>query len=272
MDSLILLTAALEFIEQNLEKNIKTSDVANACYCSKSTIEKIFRCINNISVHDYILRRKMASAANLIITDTDMTLLDIALHFGYSSNESFMRAFERIWHCKPSEFRKKQRYYELYPRLLCPLKIGDDYMDTRKHVDISELYDLFQKRNDCYFVCCDIKGLIPINNISHAAGDKAIIESLNRIYTAAGDEDIVFRIGGDEFTLLTNSQDSSYAEQIAADISSHNDETFDFDGQKIPLSLYTSITKLEKTKKYSDLFTGLHHVIREHKPDKKTVK
>lgn len=266
MKQVILLTAALEFIEQNLDSNIKTSDIANACYCSKSTIEKMFRCINNISVHDYILRRKMTSAARLILSDTDMNLLDVALHFGYSSNESFTRAFEHIWHCKPSEYRKKQRYYELYPRLLCPLKIGDEYMDTRKHVDISELYDLFQERSNCYFVCCDIKGLIPINNISHAAGDKAIIESLNRILAAAGDEDIVFRIGGDEFALLTDCPDCSYAEQLAKNISEHNGETFDFEGQKISLSLYTSITRLENTKKYSDLFTNLHNVIRNNKP------
>ena len=266
MKQLILLTAALEFIEQNLDSNIKTSDIANACYCSKSTIEKMFRCINNISVRDYILRRKMTSAARLIITDTDMSLLDIALHFGYSSNEAFTRAFEHIWHCKPSEYRKKQRYYELYPRLLCPLKIGDEYMDTRKHVDISELYDLFQERGNCCFVCCDIKGLIPINNISHAAGDKAIIESLNRMYAAAGNEDVVFRIGGDEFALLTDSPDPSYAEQLAKNISGHNGETFDFEGQKISLSLYTSITRLENTKKYSDLFTNLHNTIRNNKP------
>lgn len=70
MQQLILLTAALEFIEQNLDSNIKTSDIADACYCSKSTIEKMFRCITNLSVHDYILRRKMTSAARLILSDT----------------------------------------------------------------------------------------------------------------------------------------------------------------------------------------------------------
>lgn len=144
--------------------------------------------------------------------------------------------------------------------------IGDEYMDTRKHVDISELYDLFQKRSNCCFVCCDIKGLIPINNISHAAGDKAIIESFNRILAASGAKDVVFRIGGDEFALLTDSPDSSYAEQVAKNISERNGETFDFEGQKISLSLYTSVTRLENTKRYSDLFTNLHNIIRNSKP------
>lgn len=64
-------------------------------------------------------------------------------------------------------------------------------------------------------MCCDIKGLIPINDISRKAGDLAIIESMKRISEAAGENDLVFRIGGDEFVLLTDSADTAYAESIA---------------------------------------------------------
>ena len=260
MKQILILTTALEVIEQNLNSNIKTSDIAKACYCSKSSLEKMFRCINDISVHDYILRRKMSLAAKEIHANPKTTLLDIALKFGYSSNEAFTRAFEQIWHCKPSTYRKQQKYYELYPRLLCPLenKNGDDYMENRKHVDISELYDLFQERKDCYFVCFDIVKLIPINEIARTAGDLAILETLNRISSASGTEDITFRIGGDEFVLLTNSKDSSYAQQIAEQVAKQNGKPFTYEGKDIPLKLHITTTKLENTKNYADLFTNLH--------------
>lgn len=258
MKHILILTTALEVIEQNLNSNIKTSDIAKACYCSKSSLEKMFRCINDISVHDYILRRKMSLAAKEIYANPKTTLLDIALKFGYSSNEAFTRAFEQIWHCKPSTYRKQQKYYELYPRLLCPLENGDDYMENRKHVDISELYDLFQERKDCYFVCFDIVKLIPINEIARAAGDLAILETLNRISSASGAEDITFRIGGDEFVLLTNSKDSSYAQQIAEQVAKQNGKTFTYEGREIPLKLHITTTKLENTQNYADLFTNLH--------------
>ena len=136
----------------------------------------------------------------------------------------------------------------------------------RRQFEISELYDLFRSRSDCYFVCCDINGLIPINDISIQAGDIAILESLHRMEAVAGDEDIIFRIGGDEFVLLTNSEDEEYAAGLAEQILSHNGECIESDGQKIPLSLYAGIIKLgEKNVRYSDMFTKLNAVIQKAK-------
>ena len=266
MNQIEVLATSLEYIENNLTRNIKTIDIANACYCSKSTLEKLFRCVNNISVHDYIIRRRMTIAAQIISERPEITLLEVALSLGYNSNESFTRAFEQIWQCKPSEYRKKIRYFELFPRLLCPLKNGDDYMETRKHVDISQLYDLFVERKNCYFICCDIQGLIPINEIARKAGDCAILETFRRMNEAAGEEDIAFRIGGDEYTLLTNSDSLSYAQEIADKIKQQNGQPFTYESQEIPLSLYVSITKLDHgTIKYSELFTKLHTSIKENK-------
>lgn len=266
MSQIELLTTALNYIENNLNNDIKTTDIAEACFCSKSTLEKMFRCINNISVRDYLIRRRMTKAAQMISTYPDKKLLDIALQFGYNSNESFTRAFEQIWNCKPSEYRKTPRYFELFPRLICPLEYGDEYMNQIKNVDISELYDLFIERNNCYFVCCDIKSLIPINEISRKAGDLAIIEALNRINNVAGIEDIVFRIGGDEFALLTNSEDSGYAQEIADKITAKNGDTFTYENQEIPLKLYAGILKLESNNlRYKELFEKLHTSIKEAK-------
>lgn len=266
MKQIELLANALDFIERNLNNNIKTTDIAEACYCSKSTLEKLFRCINNISVRDYIIRRRMMKAAQMISNNPDETLLEIALQYGYNSNESFTRAFEQVWNCKPSEYRKSPRYFELFPRLICPMEYGDDYMNDRKNVDISELYDFFIERKNCYFVCGDIKSLVPINEISRKAGDLAILEAFKRMNNAAGPEDVVFRIGGDEFALLTNSTDEAYAKGIAEEVFKQNGETFSFEDKEIPLSMYVSLVKLEgKNLRYAELFEKLHKSLREAK-------
>ena len=263
MNHIELLANALEYMENHLEEEISTEDVAQNCFCSKSTLEKLFRCINHITVHDYLVRRHMMKAARLIHCEPDKNLLDIALQYGYSSNESFTRAFKQIWNCKPSEFRKQIRYSELFPRLHSPLEIGDSYMKNRKHVDISELYDLFSERKDCYFVCCDINSLVPINEISHKAGDLAILETMNRMLNAAGENDMVFRIGGDEFCMLTDSDSYEYAENIAAKILSYNGEPINFEGRDIPLNLYAVATKFSgEYLKYDKLFYELHDAIK----------
>lgn len=266
MNKLELLSMSLAYMEDHLCEDIKTEDVARECYCSKSTLEKMFRCVEHISVHDYIVRRRMMKAARLMLEKQDMALLDIALIYGYSTNESFTRAFKQVWNCKPSEFRKNSRFSELFPRIKAPLEDGDEYMRDRRHVDISEMYDLFKNRKDCYFVCCDIKHMIEINEISLKAGDLAILEQMRRMEACSGPEDIVFRIGGDEFAMLTNSSDIDYAEGVAEKIRSMNEQPFDYEGQKIPLRLHVSIAKFESSPlRYSELFTGLHEAIKDSK-------
>lgn len=264
MRNIELLVTALEYIEQHLSDEIKTEDIAGICFCSKSTLEKLFRSVHNISVHEYIVRRRMMLAAKKISQHPKIPILDIALEYGYSTHESFARAFEQVWNCKPSEFRSL-KFTELFPRFKAPWGKGDIYIMQKKSVDISELYDLFQERKDCFFVTCDIKHLVPINEISRKAGDLAILEQMRRMTAHAGDNDIVFRIGGDEFCMLTSSSDAAYAEQIADKIRDMNNQTFSYENQEIPLSLHVTTVSLQNCKRLEEVFTGLHSAIDESK-------
>ncbi len=265
MRNIELLVASLEYIESHLSDDLKTEDVAAACFCSKSTLEKMFRCVHGISLHDYIIRRRMTLAARELSNKRDTSILDVALKYGYSTHESFARAFEQIWNCKPSEFRKT-KYTELFPRFSAPPENGDEYMMQRRHVDISELYDLFQERKDCWFVCCDIKNMIRINDISRKAGDLAILEQMRRLTASSGGEDVVFRIGGDEFCILTASSDRAYAEQVAEKIKAMNGKTYEYEGRQIPLSLYAAVADVQSGARYEDLCARLHNAIKECKP------
>ncbi len=262
LENMNLLADALEYMECHISDEIRTEDIAAACYCSKSKLEKLFRCINRISVHDYLVRRRMMRAARMLKEQPDLPILEVALCYGYSTNESFTRAFRNVWNCNPSEFRAQGRFSEIYPRLLTPVMEGDDLMKRTKRVDISELYDLFVKRKNCWFVCCDTRLLSSINEISHKAGDLALLETMSRMCDAAGEEDVVFRIGGDEFVLLTDSEDREYADGIAAKIRTHEGECFAFEGRQIALGIRIGVTRFEgKRMTYEELFAGLHKVL-----------
>jgi AraC family transcriptional regulator len=107
MQQLEIMNDAFAYIENHLSENIKTEDVAAACYCSKTSLEKIFRSQQNCSVHGYITRRRMTLAGQELRLHPERRIIDIALDFGYTSNEAFTRAFFQVWNCTPSEFRKK---------------------------------------------------------------------------------------------------------------------------------------------------------------------
>lgn len=264
MQRIELLMTALEYIEGHLRDEVRTEDIAAACFCSRSTLEKLFRSVHNISVHDYIVRRRMTLAARKLTAQPGLPILDIAVEYGYSTHESFARAFEQIWNCKPSEFRTA-RFTELFPRFSVPPQKGDNYVMQRRHVDINELYDLFQERRDCFFVLCDIKHMMAINDISRKAGDLAILEQMRRMTASSGEEDIVFRIGGDEFCILTGSSDAAYAEKIAENIRSLNGQTFPYEDQDIPLTLYVATASIRECNRYDEVFAGLHNALRESK-------
>ena len=264
LNKLELLTTALSYLEDNLTEKITTEDVAKVCYCSKSTLEKLFRCVSHTSVHDYIIRRRMTKAAKMLFFHREISILDVAVLYGYNSNEAFTRAFKQVWNCTPSEFRVGTRYSEIFPRLTFDLDKGEQIM---KKVDISELYDVLRERTGCHYLIGDIVGLIPINDISRAAGDRALIEAMNRLNSVAGENDVVFRIGPDEFVLLTDSKDIEHVRKLASEIESRNGETFAYEGKDIPLSLYVLVSTLTKGAHgdSGEMYSQFQNVINEFK-------
>ncbi len=266
MENIGLLIEAMEYIENHLASPIRTEFIAEHLHCSKSTIEKLFKYVNNISIRDYIIRRRMSKASEEIARDPDRSLLDIGLEYGYGSNEAFTRAFQSVWQVSPSEFRKNPSEFELFPGYRIDRELLEDKkMTDRKKVDISELYDCIKERKGCFLILGDIKRLIPINEISRKAGDLAIITAMKRMEQAAGPEDIVFRIGGDEFVILTDSSDEAYAKKLCEEILGHNDECISWEENEIPLTLYVKAVRYEggTTLRYSDLFTMLHSELSE---------
>lgn len=112
----------------------------------------------------------------------------------------------------------------------------------------------------------DIASLFPINQISRKAGDLAILETLSRLEKVAGEQDIVFRIGGDEFVILTNEKEDTYAGNLAKHIAKQNGNTFRYEDKEIPIYLHLAVVRFEgEMLRYKDLFTQLHSAINDSK-------
>ena len=66
---------------------------------------KKFREISGMAFRDYLRYRRLAFALKEI-RDTDRTILDIALEYGFSSHEAFTRAFKEAYCVSPKDYRK----------------------------------------------------------------------------------------------------------------------------------------------------------------------
>lgn len=72
-------------------------------YCSTQ-----FHALVGMTLKSYVAGRRLAHAA-LEIRDTKERILDIALKYGYSSQEALTRAFVNAYSCTPAAYRKNQR-------------------------------------------------------------------------------------------------------------------------------------------------------------------
>ncbi len=258
-DKLNSLTAALEYIEHDLSGEFSQEQCAKAACCSLSGLQKLFRSVFNKSVGDYVTRRRLTAAAREL-QQTDRTALDIALEFGWGSAEAFTRAFSRVWGVTPSEYRRSWRFSGLCPRLDFPrhfMREGELIM-TNKY-DISELYDYIRSKQGTYALSFDTSHLMEINDsLGHEAGDKVILECLHRIDRECTDGMMMFRIGGDEFVMMTGLSDKSAVEALAKRVLSHNGECVLHNGAEIPVSMRAGAVLLKSGKlSYSELFAEL---------------
>lgn len=258
-DKLNSLTAALEYIEHDLSGEFSQEQCAKAACCSLSGLQKLFRSVFNKSVGDYVTRRRLTAAAREL-QQTDRTALDIALEFGWGSAEAFTRAFSRVWGVTPSEYRRSWRFSGLCPRLDFPrhfMREGELIMTIK--YDISELYDYIRSKQGTYALSFDTSHLMEINDtLGHDAGDKVILECLHRIDRECTDGMMMFRIGGDEFVMMTGLSDKSAVEALAKRVLSHNGECVPHNGAEIPVNMRAGAVLLKSGKlSYSELFAEL---------------
>ena len=96
------------------------------------------------------------------------------------------------------------------------------------------------------------------DSLGHDAGDKVILECLRRIDRECSDGMMMFRIGGDEFVMLTGLSDRAQVEALAGRILAHNGESVHHNGAGIPVSMRAGAVLLKPGKlSYSELFTEL---------------
>ncbi|KOY83433.1 AraC family transcriptional regulator [Lysinibacillus macroides] len=131
MDSLISMNNAIAYIEANLTNDIDLKEVAQRAYCSEYHFKRMFSFLAGISLSDYIRRRRLTLAA-FELSNSSMRILDIAIRYGYSSADSFARAFQQMHGITPSEARQSGQYLKAFPRMTFQLTItGGNEMNYR---------------------------------------------------------------------------------------------------------------------------------------------
>ncbi|GLC90369.1 AraC family transcriptional regulator [Lysinibacillus piscis] len=122
MDMLKKMNEAVAYIEENLTNTIDYQEIARLAYCSEYHFRKMFSFVAGISIAEYIRRRRLTVAA-LELRNNNRSIMDIAIKYGYSSADSFTRAFQHLHGITSSEAKNNGQLLKAYPRISFQLSV-----------------------------------------------------------------------------------------------------------------------------------------------------
>lgn len=122
MELISSMNRVADYIEENLAGDIRISDLARVAMCSEWYLQRMFSSLTDISLSEYIRRRRLTLAA-YELQNTDATVMDTALKYGYSSPDSFSRAFRQMHGVNPSKVKNGGCIVKAYGKIAFVLTV-----------------------------------------------------------------------------------------------------------------------------------------------------
>lgn len=100
--------AIKRYINENIEKNIKRSDIADFLHMNIDYLNRVFKKETGMALSEYIIVEKLNVARHLIKT-TMLPISFIAARAGFSNFSHFSKAYKKAYLIAPSEERKENK-------------------------------------------------------------------------------------------------------------------------------------------------------------------
>ena len=123
MEWLKRFSQAVDYIEQNLDKEIHYDEAAKIACCSTNYFQRMFSYVAGLSLSEYIRQRRMTQAA-FDLQNSHEKIQDIGAKYGYVSPASFHRAFQAVHGVSPSAAKIPGTELHSYPQLRFTISVS----------------------------------------------------------------------------------------------------------------------------------------------------
>lgn len=131
MEWIAQLQEALKFIEEHLLEDINYEAIARHVCMSGYSFHRTFSLMAGMTANEYIRLRRLSLAAQEL-RQTDISVLDAALKYGYETPESFAKAFARFHCATPRQARVEGTPLRMFNPLVIKVTMeGGTIMDYR---------------------------------------------------------------------------------------------------------------------------------------------
>jgi AraC-like DNA-binding protein len=105
----IRLIGVIHYIENHISENIGQKDFLKIASMSPTKLKTLFRQFTGSSITDYIAAKKVDRAAHLL-SDTDMSIEEIAFQTGFETPSGFATFFKKHTEITPTAYRKQMEF------------------------------------------------------------------------------------------------------------------------------------------------------------------
>ena len=99
------LRIVIEYINENLEQDLALDELASLVGMSPYRFARAFKQSIGLPPHQYLLERRI-SRAKMLLTDTELSLIEISYRLGFSSQSHFTSTFRRWTAVTPKAYRE----------------------------------------------------------------------------------------------------------------------------------------------------------------------
>ena len=96
----------LDYIDENLHTQIRVADLSAHVNLSASHISGLFKKETGLTITDYILRRRITTAQNMLLY-SNFSSAEISEILAFSSQSYFIKVFRRFTGMTPAEYHRK---------------------------------------------------------------------------------------------------------------------------------------------------------------------
>ncbi len=136
------LKPVIRYLEKHYNTPLNLEDVASMASLSPYHFHRVFKAVTNETLNEYLRRLRLQRAAQDLFYKKP-AVIDVALEFGFSSSQSFAKAFRKYFNMSPTDVRNCPSV-ELFSIAIQNSKIGHQ---LRKNGNASEAADSYTSPN-----------------------------------------------------------------------------------------------------------------------------
>ncbi|MFZ5354030.1 MAG: helix-turn-helix domain-containing protein [Bacillota bacterium] len=131
-----IISDIIEYIEKHLSEELDLDTIASVSGYSKYHLHRMFTGITDLTLHSYILKRRLTEAARMLAF-TQKPIADIAYYAGYDTQQSFNLAFKQMFGKSPNKYRNMKEFAPIQLKFVIYDNNDDnDYLRGDRILDI----------------------------------------------------------------------------------------------------------------------------------------